>query len=58
MATAKIQTGLRLDEELYDKLKSLSKLEGRSLNNLMEFIARRYVADYEARNGPLPPPRD
>lgn len=58
MATAKIQTGLRLDEELYDKLKSLSELEGRSLNNLMEFIARRYVADYEAQNGPLPPPHD
>lgn len=54
MAVAKIQTGLRLEEPLYEKLKSLSELEGRSLNNLMEFIARRYIAEYEARNGPLP----
>lgn len=58
MATAKIQTGLRLDEELYNKLRALSELEGRSLNNMMEFIARRYVENYEAQNGPLAPPRD
>lgn len=54
MATSKIQTGLRLDENLYGKLKALSELEGRSLNNLIEFIARRYIADYEEKNGPLP----
>lgn len=58
MATSKVQTGLRLDEGLYNKLKALSELEGRSLNNLMEFIARRYVADYEAENGPLPQRQD
>lgn len=55
---AKIQTGLRLEEGLYEKLKALSEREGRSLNNLMEFIARRYVEDYESRNGRLPPPQD
>lgn len=54
MATAKIQTGLRLDEELYEKLKTLSNIEGRSLNNLVEYIARRFVTEYEAQNGPLP----
>ena len=54
MAIAKIQTGLRLEESLYEKLKVLSEIEGRSLNNLMEYIARRYVSDYEAQNGPLP----
>lgn len=54
MAMAKIQTGLRLEEELYEKLKTLSKAEGRSLNNLIEFITRKYVADYEAQHGPLP----
>lgn len=53
MATAKVQTGLRLDETLYNKLKLLSEMEGRSLNNLVEFIARRYISDYEAENGPL-----
>jgi hypothetical protein len=54
MATIKIQTGLRLEEGLYEKLKSLADMEGRSLNNLMEYIARRYIADYEEQNGQLP----
>lgn len=54
MATAKIQTGLRLDEELYEKLKTLSGMEGRSLNNLAEYIIRRFVAEYEDQHGPIP----
>lgn len=54
MATSKVQTGLRLEEDLYEKLKTLSVQEGRSLNNLVEYIVRRYVTDYEAKNGPLP----
>lgn len=58
MAVSKIQTGLRLEEELYEKLKTLSLREGRSLNNLIEFIARRYVADYEAQNGEIPRSQD
>ncbi len=58
MAAAKIQTGLRLDEATYSKLKALSVMEGRSLNNLAEYIIRRYLAEYEAANGPLPECRD
>ena len=58
MKNSKIQTGLRLDEQLYEKLKTLSVREGRSLNNLAEFIIRNYVADYESRNGQLPLYRD
>lgn len=58
MATSKIQTGLRLEESLYRKMLILANLEGRSLNNLMEFIARQYVADYEETHGPLPLPQD
>ncbi|MCI9225021.1 MAG: TraY domain-containing protein [Acutalibacter sp.] len=55
MAVIKIQTGLRLEENLYNKLRILSQKEGRSLNNLMEFIAKKYVEDYELQNGTLPP---
>ena len=55
MAVIKIQTGLRLGENLYNKLRILSQKEGRSLNNLMEFIAKKYVEDYELQNGTLPP---
>lgn len=58
MATSKIQTGLRLDETIYSKVKSLSELEGRSINNLIEFIVRRYISEYENENGPLPVSHD
>ncbi len=54
MATNKIQTGLRLEEEAYEKLKTLSIREGRSLNNLVEYILRCYLSEYEAKNGTLP----
>lgn len=54
MAVSKIQTGLRLEEGLYEKVKALADMEGRSLNNLAEYIIRRYIADYEANHGPLP----
>lgn len=58
MAVAKIQTGLRLDEKVYGKLKTLSIEEGRSLNNLAEYILKKYLDDYEAKNGPLPEYQD
>ena len=58
MAVSKIQTGLRLDEELYEKFKTLSEMEGRSLNNLAEYVIRRFVAEYEEKNGPLPRSQD
>ena len=54
MAVPKIQTGLRLDEDIYGKLRTLAVQEGRSLNNLIEYIIRYYLADYEATNGTLP----
>lgn len=58
MAVIKIQTGLRLDEQTYGKLKTLSEMESRSINNLAEFILKKYLADYEAENGPLPVSQD
>ena len=58
MAVAKIQTGLRLDEKVYGKLKTLSIQEGRSLNNIAEFIIRKYLEDYEEKNGELPEYQD
>lgn len=58
MPVAKIQTGLRLEEKIYGKLKTLSIQEGRSLNNLAEYIIRKYLEDYEAKNGKLPEYQD
>lgn len=50
----KIQTGLRINEDMYGKLKTLSVNENRSLNNFIEFIIKSYIADYEKQNGPIP----
>ena len=58
MASIKIQTGLRLSEETYEKLKQISQLEGRSLNNLIEFVLQRFISDYEAENGAIRLPDD
>lgn len=55
MAVSKIQTGLRIEEGTYAKLRTLSAREGRSLNNLVEYIIRKYLEDYEAEHGTLPP---
>lgn len=51
MATNKIQTGLRLNETLYEKTKALSAKENRSLNNLIEYALQKYIDDYESKNG-------
>jgi len=55
MATNKIQTGLRLPELTYDKLRTLAVRETRSLNNLIEYIIQKYIEDYEETNGPIKP---
>lgn len=54
MAVVKIQTGLRLDETTYGKLKTLSINENRSINNLVEYIIKQYLSDYEKTNGAIP----
>ena len=53
MAVNKIQTGLRIEEALWRKLKALSDQETRSLNNLIEHILKLYVEDYEAIHGDI-----
>ena len=58
MAVSKIQTGLRIDEVTYSKLKTLSLRDGRTLNNLVEHIIRLYLAEYEQEHGPVPEYQD
>lgn len=53
MATDKVQTGLRLKEQVYEKVKVLAAQEQRSFNNFMEYVIQRYIEDYEAQNGPI-----
>ncbi len=54
MSNIKIQTGLRLDELTYNKLKFIAKQENRSLNNLSEFAIQKYIISYEKEHGPIP----
>lgn len=54
MATNKVQTGLRLNESVYTKIRYLSAKEQRSLNNLIEYVLQQYVENYEKEHGPIP----
>ena len=54
MAVMKIQTGLRLDEPTYNKLKFISIQEKRSINNLVEYVLLQYLTEYEKMHGAIP----
>jgi hypothetical protein len=45
------QRGLRIDDELYLKLRKLAADENRSFNNYVYTLLQRFVADYETANG-------
>lgn len=53
MVRYKIQTGLRLNETMYEKARILASKEHRSLNNLIEHILQKYIDDYESKNGEI-----
>ena len=46
--------GLRIDDDLYNKLCYLAKLEERSFNQEAAYILKRFVSEYEKNHGPLP----
>ena len=54
MATNKIQTGLRISEGIYSKIRFLCTKEQRSLNNLIEYILQQYIDQYEKEHGAIP----
>ena len=58
MAVTKIQTGLRIEEVTYGKLKTLAVQEGRTLNNIIEHIIRQHLQQYEKEHGILPEYQD
>lgn len=55
MATNKIQTGLRLNEAIYEKARAVSVREQRSLNNLIEYALQKYIEEYESKYGTVQP---
>ena len=53
MALYKVQTSLRLDPEVLDKITAIARLEERSTNAQYEYIIKEYIKKYEAENGPV-----
>ena len=53
MATSKVQTGLRIEESDYYKIKLIAAAEKRTLNNLVEHLVHQYILRYERENGPV-----
>lgn len=45
--------GLRLEDELYLKLRVIAARETRSFNQEAVYILRKFVADYEAVHGEI-----
>ena len=54
MATNKIQTGIRFEPELLYKITQVAKMNKRSLNAQLEYLAQECVKDYEKENGDIP----
>lgn len=53
MATQPSAYPLRLDETLSNKSKALAKLNDRSFKGQIENILKKYVAEYEQKNGEI-----
>jgi len=51
MATDKIQTGLRLQQPVLEKITFIAKKEHRSLNAQIEYIVQEYIEQYEEKHG-------
>lgn len=45
--------GIRMNDELYLKLKYIAKTENRSYNQEAVHILQNYVAEYEKQYGPI-----
>lgn len=51
MATNKVQTGIRFEPELLYKITQIAKMNKRSLNAQLEYLAEECVKQYETENG-------
>jgi len=53
MATTKVQTGIRFEEEALRKMAVIAKRNCRSLNAQLEFLAQKCIEEYERENGAI-----
>ena len=57
MANKKIQTGIRFEFDLLDKITYIAKQNKRSFNAQMEYLAEQCVKEDEKENGPIQLPK-
>ena len=53
MATYKIQTGLRLEEEMHAKMTFIAQKKRRSLNAQLEILVQNCIEEYEREAGEI-----
>ncbi|MBE5804328.1 MAG: Arc family DNA-binding protein [Clostridiales bacterium] len=53
MAGNRLQTVLRIDEEVYEKIRILAARDRRSINNMIEGILQQYVENCEQQTGTI-----
>ena len=53
MAVIKIQFSLRINPEIYAKLKIIAKKDTRSVSNLIDYLIMQKIAAYECKNGKI-----
>jgi len=53
MAIIKSQFTLRLDLKVHVKIKKIAESESRSMTNMIEYLIKKEIASYEAKNGEL-----
>ena len=51
MASTKLQTVLRIEENVYEKIRVLARKDHRSINNMLEHILQSYIDEYELKHG-------
>ena len=54
MSIDKIQTGIRLEEEMLIKITYIARKKRRSLNAQLEFLVQQYIEEYELEKGEIP----
>lgn len=47
------QRGIRVEDDLYDKMCYIAEQENRSFNQQAVYVFRKYVAEYEKEHGPI-----
>ena len=51
MAVIRTQFSLRLEPIVYAKLKKIAKKDNRSVSNLIDYIIKQSIDEYESKNG-------